>query len=153
MDNQGQFNTANQTQQSVQQTEVDIDNKDEPQEIGRAKPEHGPIGNNQERVYITESQPEIKLHPEVEKAGVEVAPPEEIKVLEQVTRIAGLEPAKEAVPVNTEPTGKVQLPPLPFSNTEVDQVIKTTKLNESKHWLAALTKYVIESIKNRLGEK
>lgn len=80
---------------------------------------------------ITPSEHEPNLHPEVKEAGVEV-----ISETPRITvehQKAGIELAKESVPVKTQPTGSITLTP-----SQAQRLSKSGNVNDSISWLAKL---------------
>lgn len=94
---------------------------------------HG--GKEAEPAYIAPSET-LTLHPEVEKAGVEVAP--QAPALTPDDQAAGLSLAKESTPVFTQPSGVVQLPDGQMTPQEAALQAKNGNVSESKTWLATL---------------
>ncbi len=87
--------------------------------------------------YIKPSGAETSpiIPPEVAEHGVEAVLDHEKPKITPEHKQVGIEPAKEAVPVVTQPQGTVQLP---MSEEDALNTIKTTSASESKHWLAVL---------------
>lgn len=99
--------------------------------LGENAPE--PTAKAEEWVKPSEVEPEI--HPEVEQAGIEKV--SELPEMKEEHKEAGIGLAKEAIPVQTKPTGVVQLP---MTEKEADRQIKSTGDTDSPHWLAVLIK-------------
>jgi len=102
-------------------------------------PEQEPIAVNKESVpvFIESSHPEPELSPEVSQAGVTVvAEQPEIKPED---RLVGIEPAKEAVPVQIEPTGLVTLP---MTAQKAEELLKTDhNPADARVWAANMVLY------------
>ncbi len=105
--------------------------------------EAGPILQAPVSEYVRPSEVTPQIPPEVAEAGVEVAPNKEQPQLTQEHQAVGIQHAKEATPLTipTQPT--VQLPYTPLEAKEIE---KKTSITESKHWLAALTAYLLKKI-------
>jgi len=105
--------------------------------------EAGPIQQAPVSEYVrpTEVTPQIPL--EVAEAGVEATPNSEQPQLTQEHKAVGIQHAKETTPVAIPTHPTVQLPYTPL---EAKQIEKTTSISESKHWLAALTEYLLKKI-------
>ncbi|MFH1186599.1 MAG: hypothetical protein V1697_00305 [Candidatus Levyibacteriota bacterium] len=89
-----------------------------------------PIAASEPLVLSSEKEPE--LHPEVKTAGVEIV--SEAPKLTKEDAEAGITYAKEATPVETEPSGKVQLP---MTEQKAEETLKMhKKIAESIRWLA-----------------
>lgn len=93
--------------------------------------------------YIRPTEVSPQLNQEVVEAGVEVVNNPEQPQLTQEHKTAGLEPAKEAVPVTVPLQPTIQLP---YSAQQVKEIEKKVPISESKHWLAALTEYLLKKI-------
>lgn len=104
--------------------------------------EFAPVAQPQE--FIKPSQPEVPVSPELQEHGVEQSKDTEQVQLSAEQKKAGIEAAKEATPLQTEPSGVVQLPPLPISQDAAVQVKKTRPVADSIRWLAEL---VLEQVK------
>lgn len=102
--------------------------------VGTVQKEQAPPVGMQETPYIQPSEAEPVLSKEVSEAGVE--PVSEMPKLTIEDKRAGLEPAKEAVPVQTEPTGVIQLPMTAQQARSILKVHK--KVTDSFRWLALL---------------
>jgi hypothetical protein len=105
--------------------------------------EAGPIMQAPVSEYVRPSEVTPQIPQEVAEAGVEVSPNPEHVPLNQTHQQVGIHHAKEATPVAipTQPT--VQLPYTPLEAKEIEKKTSTT---ESKHWLAALTEYLLKKI-------
>lgn len=105
--------------------------------------EAGPIMQAPVSEYVRPSEVTPQIPQEVSEAGVEVSPNPEHVPLNQTHQQVGIQHAKEATPVviPTQPT--VQLP---YTALEAKEIEKKTSINESKHWLAALTEYLLKKI-------
>lgn len=114
--------------------------------VGGVNKEMGPVARVEAPVaeYLAPSESEPTLDNEVAEAGVEKVPSVEQPKLTIEDKRAGLDHAKAAVPVAQAPTGAVILPNAPMTEAEAVMVEKTTKFDDSKHWLAAL---VLEQFK------
>lgn len=130
-------NTANQsTTQSNQNVQPQ-------QPISNPAREQAPlVGQNQESYKPTEHEP--VLHPEVEKAGVEISTNKEVPSLTLEDKKAGLELAKESTPV----------PPPSISNVMTQQqaasVIKKGKFSDS---ITALAILILKQFKEMTMDK
>ncbi len=91
-----------------------------------------------------ESQPEISA--ELKEIGIEESQDEEQLKLSAEQELAGLEPAKESVPMNSHITANMKFPQQPFTANEADDIIKTTSPDESKHWLAVLVLSILHKL-------
>jgi len=104
--------------------------------IPSSHPEAGGAIPVQENPYtkISPSETQPQLHPEVQKAGVEIisqTPP-----ITPSQQAVGVQPAKETVPVSTTPTDLIQIP---IPQLKAEQIIKEDKNpGDSKLWLATL---------------
>lgn len=95
---------------------------------------------------IVPSEPEPIIQDELAEHGVEaVVDHEKPKITTEHIKV-GLEPAKESTPVATQPSGFVQLP---MTEEEAVKTIKTTKITESKHWLAMLIEKVYLQLRGK----
>jgi len=105
--------------------------------------EAGPVYQAPVSEYVrpTEVTPQIPL--EVAESGVEASPNIEQPQLTQEHKAVGIQHAKEATPVAIPTHPTVQLPYTPLEAKEIE---KTTSITESKHWLAALTEYLLKKI-------
>lgn len=112
------------------------------QPIGTMQKEHV-VTLPQTNEFVKPSEAEPVLTPEVEKAGVEKVA-EFPQVREEQYKV-GIRPAKESVPVSTEPLGEVKLPPIP--EQEVLREIKATKNDDSRHWLMVLFEKIYQQIR------
>lgn len=121
------------------------------QPVGSVAKEFGPIGASVEskpEEYIqpsgTETQPEVSA--ELQEHGVEAVTNQERPQLTEQDKKAGIEHAKESVPAPTQVTtlSHVQFP---MTEEEAEQKFKTTKMDDSDHWLAALVKRVYEKMR------
>lgn len=91
--------------------------------------EHGPIATGD----VQPSGIEPEIHRELEQIGVKSVP-EFPEVKPEHQRI-GISPAKESVPVQTVPSGHVQIP---MTEEEARQTLKEEKPENALKWLAAL---------------
>lgn len=83
---------------------------------------------------IKPSEPELVIHPELTRVGVEQV--SELPTLTAEQEEIGIRLAKEAVPVPQAPTGIVQLP---MTEQEAKKVVRLhKKITESILWLARL---------------
>lgn len=116
------------------------------QPVGGVAKEFGPIAHTEAPVeeYITPTEAEPNIPKEVKAVGVEKVPQAERPMLTVEDKRVGMTHAKAAVPVPQAPTGTVILPNAPMTEAEAVMVEKTTKFDDSKHWLAAL---VLEQFK------
>ncbi len=84
--------------------------------------------------YLKASEVHPKISKELEEAGVETVSEVPQITIEHVK--AGLEPAKESVPVQTMPQGLVSLP---ITQTQAQNILNLhKKVTESVAWLAML---------------
>lgn len=104
--------------------------------------EFAPVAQPQE--FIKPSHPEVVVSPELQERGVEQSKDTEQVQLSAEQKKAGIEAAKEATPIQTAPSGVVQLPPLPITQDAALQVRKTRPVADSIRWLAEL---VLEQVK------
>lgn len=93
--------------------------------------------------YVRPTEVAPQLQQEVVDAGVEVVHNPEQPQLTQEHKAVGLELAKEAVPVTIPAQPTTQLP---YSAQEVKEIEKKVPISESKHWLAALTEYLLKKL-------
>lgn len=114
------------------------------QTVGSVAKEHGPVGVSE---FIKPSGPEIApvIPPEVAEHGVEAVTTPERPQLTEHHKTIGMEHAKESVPAPIQPasTSHIQLP---MTEEEALQTIKTTGVNDSKHWLAILIEKVYKKL-------
>ncbi|GEM_PF-5555721 len=117
--------------------------------VGSVAKEYGPISTqafeSKPEEYLTPSgaEAEPSIPSELAEHGVEAVPNQERPSLSDHHKQVGIQHAKETTPVATAPQGVVQLPP----EAEVQHVLKTTKVSDSKHWLAALVEKVYEKLR------
>lgn len=83
--------------------------------------------------FLTPSEQEPVLHPELQEIGVEVV--KDVPELTLEDKKAGLGLAKESTPAITQPTGAVQLP---LTEEEEKKMLQSTTVKDSPHWLATL---------------
>lgn len=91
---------------------------------------------------IQPSETEPSLDREVAETGVETV--SESPQLSYDQKKAGVEYAKENVPVSTTPSGNIVLP---MTEEEAIKIIKTTNTSDSKHWLAVLIERIFQKIR------
>ena len=91
---------------------------------------------------IQPSETEPSLDKEIAETGVETV--SESPQLSYDQKKAGIEYAKENVPVSTTPSGSIVLP---MTEEEAIKIIKTTDTSDSKHWLAVLIERIFQQIK------
>jgi len=113
---------------------------------GSMHKEAGPVASAVE-YSMTPSEPNEtrpELDQEVQDAGVEHAiNPENLQLTEEHAK-AGIEPAKESVPMqaqlfsSTVGSTTTQIKNPPFTTEEANEILKTTPTNDTKHWLAVL---------------
>lgn len=89
--------------------------------------------------YVQPTEREPALHPEVEQAGVEVVEQPSIPTSAQQV---GVQPAKESVPVKTEPSGAVEL----LREIEAKDGQKKDSGN-SVRWLYVLLAKIVKQLK------
>ncbi|MBI1982525.1 MAG: hypothetical protein HYU49_01805 [Candidatus Levybacteria bacterium] len=92
--------------------------------------------------FVKPSEAEPAIHPELAEVGVEKV--SEVPELTLEDKKAGLAPAKESVPVLTQPSGLIQLP---MTEEEARRTIKTTNVSDSRHWLAVLVEKMFQILK------
>lgn len=92
--------------------------------------------------FVKPSEAEPVIHPELAEVGVKEVT--EVPELTLEDKKAGIEPAKESVPVSAAPSGLVQLP---MTEEEALRTIKTTKPSDSRHWWAVLVEKVFQVLK------
>lgn len=121
-----------------------MDDKNQTQDQPVATPVSAPQKEQQPAVseFLKPSEAEPVIQPELSEAGVEKV--KEVPDLTLEDKKAGLEPAKESVPVSTTPSGLVQLP---MTEEEAVRTIKTTSVSDSRHWLAVLVEKVFQLLK------
>ena len=91
-----------------------------------------------------ESQPEVTE--ELKEVGVEASEDQEKLKLSVEDQLAGLEHAKESIPAPVFTQTDMQFPHQPFTGQTAVDVLKETKANDSKHWLAVLVLEVLHKI-------
>ncbi|MFH1832893.1 MAG: hypothetical protein ABH816_01850 [Candidatus Levyibacteriota bacterium] len=101
-----------------------------------------PIASEIQEEWVKPSQAEPEIQPEVEEAGVEKV--SELPRITEEHKQVGIEHAKESTPVQTKPSGTIQLP---MTEKEADSQIKSTKNTDSPHWLAVLIKKIFKRLK------
>lgn len=136
--NQSQNQTAN--NQQVQQHPPMVQPPHAP--AGSVHKERGPV-NKLPAEYIGPSIPEVKLPVEVEKTGVEVSHNPHMPQITQSAKIAGVDYAKETVPVITQPTNNIQLP---YTYDQTVQIEETRPFWDSARWLAKLTQFLMKQL-------
>lgn len=102
--------------------------------------EQQPIMGAQASEYISPSEPEPTLRPEVAEAGVEVLP--NTPQLTQTHTDVGIEHAKEAVLPHTDPSGMVQLP----TRIEAEMLAKGNPADSKTWWGVELLKYIKKTL-------
>ncbi|MBI5045304.1 MAG: hypothetical protein HZC02_05250 [Candidatus Levybacteria bacterium] len=93
--------------------------------------------------YIRPTEVTPQLHPELQEAGVETVENKEQPILTQDHKQAGIEYAREATPVVIPQPTTITLP---YALDEAKQITKKVSTSESKHWLAALTEYIVRKL-------
>ncbi len=126
-----------------QQTTQPVQTAPAPQYHGGPHKEMAPISHAPVSEYLSPTEVAPQLHPEVQEAGVEAVENKEQPQLSQDHKEAGIEYAKEATPVVIPPPTTVTLP---YAVEEAKQIVKKTSTAESKHWLAALTEYIVRKL-------
>lgn len=121
------------------------------QPVGSIQKEQGPLAYQEPiqdvakhqvaEEYLMPSESE-SLPKEVGEAGVEVVSKKHD--IATFAKQAGIEPAKESVPVSTTPTSSIQLP---MTEKEALHVIKTTNAREARHWMAVLVEKIYEQLR------
>ena len=101
--------------------------------VGSLVKEHGPISAD----GLRPSAPEPEVHPELEQIGVRSVP--EFPEVKPEHQKVGISPAKESVPVQTTPSGHVQIP---MTEEEARQELKHENPTNS-NWgrLAVIVKF------------
>lgn len=96
------------------------------------------------REYVEPHASEIAptLPSEVEEF-VEVVENKEQPQLTDEHREVGIEHAPVATPVVVSDQSAVQMP---YTYPQAEQIVKETSVEESKHWLAALTEYLLRKL-------
>ncbi len=95
--------------------------------------------------YLRPSEQMPSLSPEVAEAGIEVAPNSEQPQLDDSHKAAGIQPARDAIPVVIPQTTSIYLP---YNPAQAKQVGKESSIGESRHWLAQLTGYIIRKFQS-----
>ena len=121
---------ANQNQQNTAPPPVDVS----------VVKEHEPEKISVEPIQPSETEP--SLDKEVAETGVETV--SESPQLSPDQKKAGVEYAKENMPVSTTPSGNIVLP---MTEEEAIKIIKTTNASSSKHWLAVLIERIFQQIR------
>lgn len=135
MDNSLNQNTTQQNQSTQQSQAADQHMQQSvlKQPISNPVREQGPINQPQEQL-IQPAEHTPALHPEVERAGVEVSKNPEVLNLSLEDKKAGLEPAKESVPVMPTGPSFAQV----MSQQQAQTVVKKGKFSDSITALAIL---------------
>lgn len=94
--------------------------------------------------YVKPTEVAVQLPQEVAEAGVEVVHNAEQPQLTPEHQAVGIEPAKEAVPAVVAPAPKTVT--LPYTPTQAKQIEKQAPVTESRHWLAALTEFLLKKL-------
>ncbi|MDO8461146.1 MAG: hypothetical protein Q7S38_01745 [bacterium] len=102
--------------------------------------EHEPETISVEPIQPSEKEP--SLDKEVAETGVETV--SESPQLSYDQKKAGVDYARENVPVSTTPSANIVLP---MTEEEAIKIIKTTNISDSKHWLAVLIERIFQQIK------
>ncbi len=105
------------------------------QPVGSVAKEHGPSVGVSEFIKPSGAEASPVIPPEVAEHGVEAVVNEEAPRVTEEQRQVGIEPAKESVPVLTQPTGLVQGPMTEEEARETMKIHK--KVSNSIVWLAA----------------
>lgn len=116
-----------------------------PQSIGGAHKERAPSIQAPISEYLRPSEQVPSIPPEVAEAGIEVAPNIERPQLDDSHRAAGIEHAREVIPVVIPQTTSIYLP---YSPGQAKKVEKESSIGESRHWLAQLTAYIIRKFQS-----
>lgn len=117
-----------------------------------SQPAHPVSGPHKEYAPV-----EAPVHEYVEPHASEIAPilPSEVEEFVEVVenkeepqltdehRAVGIEHAPAATPVVVSDQPVVQMP---YTYQQAEQVVKDTSVEESKHWLAALTEYLLRKL-------
>ncbi len=99
--------------------------------------------------FITSSEPEPTVLPEVEKAGVEIIK-DNLPITDEHTQ-AGIRPSGESVPPITTPSGIITLP---RNLNEANQMIKSSKLKitDSFRWMLAVFQKLFKVEEHKMKE-
>ena len=139
---------TNQQNQSAGQTQQPVQPVAAPTPVSLPQKEQAPIiSKDLEAELIKPSEPEPKIPQEVKDAGVEAV--KETPHLTDEHKALGIEHAKESTPVLTAPLGKVKLP---ITEGEALNIIKTTKVSDSKHWFAVLIEKIYKQLRLMRGK-
>ncbi len=114
-----------------------------PAPVGQSNKEAAPLTMPQEMMQPSEAEP--TLHPEVQEAGVVAV--SDVPNLTLEDQKAGIEPAKESVPVSTAPKGVVTLP----TQQQAEAVLKKNKVTDSIAWMATLVLRVLKQKEEKHG--
>ncbi len=120
--------------------------------VGSVAKEHGPASQRGEPIrqeaYIQPSgaETQAEVSPELQEHGVEAVVDQEKPQLTEAHTNIGLRHAKESVPAPTKATSSSHIK-LPMTEEEADQKFKTTKVDDSDHWFAALVKKVYRQLR------
>lgn len=114
--------------------------------IGGAHKERAPNIQAPVSEYLRPSEQVPSIPPEVAEAGIEVTPNSEQPQLDDSHKAAGIEHAREAIPVVIPQTTSIYLP---YSPGQAQKVEKESTIGESRHWLAQLTEYIISKFQSR----
>jgi hypothetical protein len=93
--------------------------------------------------YVRPTEVEPVLHPEVAESGVEVVEQQERPQISVEQKAVGVNHAPPVMPVSMTQTATVTLP---YTPQQVVALEKTTKVDESAHWLVVLTKYIMQKL-------
>ncbi len=132
--------------QQLNNSEVQTKSSQSYHPVSSLHKEQTPIRSN-EAMHVSEaseSQPEISA--ELKEIGVEESKDDEQLKLSASQELAGLEPAKESVPMNSHIAASMKFPQQPFTGNEAADIIKTTSPDESKHWLAVLVLSILHKL-------
>lgn len=93
--------------------------------------------------YVQPTEVEPVLHPEVAEAGVEVVEQQERPQITVEQKAVGINHAPPVMPVTVAQPRTVTLP---YTPQQVVALEKSTKVDESAHWLVMLTKYIMQKL-------
>lgn len=93
--------------------------------------------------YMQPTEVEPVLQPEVKEAGVEIVEQQERPEITVEQKSMGVSHAPPVMPVSVP---QAQTVTLPYTPEQVATLAKTTKVEDSDHWLVLLTKYIMQKL-------
>jgi hypothetical protein len=114
------------------------------QYVSGGNKEHAPIGQPREAIQVTHTEQAPDIAEDVKEAGVEASQPTEVIRLPEEAKQVGVMPAKESVPVTTEPTGAIAIP-TPVPPAQAAEEAKGDTM-ESRTWQATIILRVLKKL-------